>query len=139
MGKGLITEHPIHQIHKYESNYHLPAGELMTRTLLSSVVIVLVNPHNASVMFISISMERSTNKKSEISLHSQTRNLFVFVSIDNHTQNISALRVKHGVVLQSCFFYETDYAVCIATHTVELRTDKTSIASALVKPKLVII
>ena len=100
----------------------------MTRTLLSSVVIVLVNPHNASVMFISISMERSTNKKSDIILNSQNRNLFVFVSIDDHTQNISALRVKHGVVLQSCFFYETDYAVhvCIATHTVALCTDKTS-------------
>ena len=114
----------------------------MTRTLLSNVVIVLVNPHNASVMFISISMERSTNKKSEISLNYPTRNLFVFVSIDDHTiqiQNISELRVKHGVVLQSCFFYETDYAVCIATHTVALRTDKTNIASELVKPKLVII
>ena len=99
----------------------------MTRTLLSSVVIVLVNPHNASVMFISISMERSTIEKSEISLNSQTRNLFVFVSIYDHIQNISALKVKHGVVLLSCFFYQTDYAVhvCIATHTVALRTDKT--------------
>ena len=108
----------------------------MTRTLLSSVVIVLVNPHNASVMFISISMERSTNKKSEISLICKTRNLLVLVSIDDH---VTVVGVKHCTVLQSCFFYETDYAVFIATHTAALRTDETSVASALVKPKLVII